>query len=168
MEWIFDNFFIILVILSGIFGLFGKKEEEKKEKKTNQPRPTPTPSGGYQTSKRSQTPVERKQPTVTLSVDEQKKEQLDRLAGQLKTKSIHSFEDISQQRMKDSSHYAFDNRSIHNPVEQLSRDQVKLKEEISNNLSKKGLIQGIIMAEVLGPPRATKPYRSVIEERKIK
>ncbi|WP_077327053.1 hypothetical protein [Virgibacillus siamensis] len=48
----------------------------------------------------------------------------------------------------------------------LTKEQKEFKKRISNNLNKKGLVNGIIMAEILGKPRAMQPYRSIISKRR--
>lgn len=167
MEWIFENLFLIIVIISGIIGFFNQDSKDKNKKDNNKkkpfdiPKPTPTPSGGRKTNPEPTQTINRPKPT-NLSVEEQQQEQLKRLASQLKTASSHQLENISNK-----SHRSFE-QITDLQRETFSEKQRELKKQIGSNLGRKGLVQGIIMSEVLGPPRARKPYRSIIEERKIK
>ena len=38
--------------------------------------------------------------------------------------------------------------------------------DVNSLTNRRGLVQGMIMSEVLGPPRGLKPYRSIINERR--
>ncbi|WP_174613848.1 hypothetical protein [Virgibacillus ihumii] len=48
----------------------------------------------------------------------------------------------------------------------LSDEQKQFKKRVRSNLNKKGLVNGIIMSEVLGKPRAMKPYNSVSSKKR--
>lgn len=48
----------------------------------------------------------------------------------------------------------------------LSAEQKQFKRRVRGNLNEKGLVNGIVMSEVLGKPRAMKPYKSVISKRR--
>ncbi|GAA0602160.1 hypothetical protein GCM10009001_18810 [Virgibacillus siamensis] len=48
----------------------------------------------------------------------------------------------------------------------LSAEQKRFKKRVRSNLNKKGLVNGVIMSEVLGKPRSMKPYNSSISEKR--
>ncbi|WP_010650932.1 hypothetical protein [Oceanobacillus massiliensis] len=41
----------------------------------------------------------------------------------------------------------------------------KMKRQVVDNISAKGLVNGVMMSEILGAPRAKKPYRSILQDR---
>ncbi|RLL48043.1 hypothetical protein D8M04_01825 [Oceanobacillus piezotolerans] len=167
LDLIFENFFVILILLSGLLGLFGKNEKDKKTDKPHPKRPSPSNTTMEQKSQRKVQEPSSPIPT-TISIEDQKKEQMERLASQLKTDVKASMEAINGREISNHSFDAFKGKELQRKAEQLSEEQKKLKREIGNNLTKKGLVQGIIMSEVLGPPRARKPFRTVSDERKFK
>lgn len=171
LEAIFGNFMIVLIIIGGIVGFLkdksnkGKQQQEQQsEKSYRAPRPTSPPSDrGYQPSRNM--PVESTQrqqrPSVTnsVSIEERQAEQLKQLAGRMVTDTKQTLEELPHKANIGSSV----KRS--KPTVNSGRHQ-DFKKQIKGNLTRNGLVDSVVMAEVLGPPRATKPYRSVIQERR--
>lgn len=93
LDAIFSNFFLILVILSGIFSFFKKNaEEQKKNKKPNKPKTIPktvqTSSRKTQTTNKRPVYTSKMEDTMEESVQqpsigEQQKAQMERLAKKL-------------------------------------------------------------------------------------
>ncbi|WP_068674339.1 hypothetical protein [Oceanobacillus sp. Castelsardo] len=168
LEAIFSNFFLILVILSGIFSFFKKNTEDQKKNKT--PSKQKTKPKTVQPSARS-TETTKKRPVYTskiedtiqeslqqLSVEEQQKAQMERLAEKFNTnkeigRTIEQGLDFSQ---------SFSNSKI------LKTKQIEKRTDFNMRLKRNDLVQGVILSEVLGSPRSKKPYQTVIEERKMK
>ncbi|WP_042223420.1 hypothetical protein [Oceanobacillus manasiensis] len=164
LEAIFGNMFILIAIVVGIIGFFKNGSDNKGDHQSpNQSRPTSTPSGRTNLpSQRTTTNSNTQHGTVdTSSIDDQHQSQLDQLADRYAT-AKRSAENISNHQHRTSP--LKEERG--NKEEQLSSSQKKFKKQINRNLTKQGLANGIIMAEILGPPRAKKPYRNVISERK--
>ncbi|MEC5422215.1 hypothetical protein QGM71_01745 [Virgibacillus sp. C22-A2] len=166
---IFSNFFIVIIIIAGIIGFLrdntAKQQQQQKQqqerKPVNRPNPTNTPSEGYSRSQQGRSRDSKPQRTYSTStIEEQQREQMERLADQ-----YNSSTEIKQGMDKLSSNAITDDNSLE-PINELSTKQKKLKRQIGKNLNKNGLVNGIIMAEVLGSPRALKPYRSVITNRR--
>lgn len=166
LEAIFSNFFLILVILSGIFSFFKKNAEDQKKNnapkqknrpKTVQPssRQTETKTRPVYTSKMEDTIKESVQ---QVSIEERQKAQMERLAEKFNT-SKEIGRTIEQGTEFGKS---FSNSKIKNTK------QIKKSANFNMRLKRNDLVQGIIFSEVLGSPRSKKPYRSVIEERKMK
>ncbi|RKQ37827.1 hypothetical protein [Oceanobacillus halophilus] len=164
LEAIFSNFFIILIIISGIIGFFRNNSgEEQKKKQTMHPKPTQTPSGPSSRQPRRPEPMKKEEPKPSISIENQQQDQMERLAGRFNMTTKQSMDAISQNRIGNED-TLLESKSKNN----LSKEKAELKKEIGSNLTGKGLVQGIIMSEVLGAPRGRKPYRSVIRERQIK
>ncbi|RDW21765.1 hypothetical protein [Oceanobacillus chungangensis] len=172
-DLIFDNFFIVVIIISAIMGLFGKKSEdaEKKKQQSNRPKPAPNPVSRSQRNERqeanptagskqarSNTPQASKPMVSTISIEEQQKAQIERLKGKYNSGQNKAINDLS--------HHALVESRVTQSVSELSKEQANYKKQLRENLTRKGLVNGIIMSEVLGSPRARNPYRSVVEQRK--
>ncbi|MBN6206001.1 hypothetical protein JYK21_06020 [Ralstonia pickettii] len=173
IEFIMNNMFLVIIIISGIIGfLSSNKEEQKKQqqRKTQQQRPaasktkpTPTPSGPQEPQHRqrvyqTKTQSEEKDLTTTASIADEQQEQMKRLEERYGITSTDlTDEDLSLQGLKFQKSLS--------KIKDLSEEQRVLKKDIRKSLKNKGLINGIIMAEVLGKPRSLKPYESVTLER---
>lgn len=176
MDWIFDNMFLVIIIISGIISVLsgGKKNEEAKKKRQSTP-PQNRPQQRQQTAKstmshqpsrnkRVQPRAERQiyreesRPDISAgSVEEQQKEQMERLRSRYQTASRGDLEDLADK---------FKDLVVERQNEEESLGKREMKKRVSGNLDGKGLVNGIIMAEVLGAPRAKKPYRNAIQARK--
>ncbi|WP_330948614.1 hypothetical protein [Virgibacillus sp. MG-45] len=176
MDFIMDNIVIIALIVGGLLKFFGdstSKEDQRKESSnpTRNPRPAQSPRPVPTASERGRTvppsvEVQKQhaeQEMVTVqpaSIKEQQQQQLERLANRVNTTMDHSMQHINKQhtgkqkmngmkQQHQNSHY-----SIH-----------KRKKQMENRLTSRGLVDSVIMAEVLGAPRAKKPYRNIITDR---
>lgn len=173
LELIFDNIFVVIIIISAIMGLFGKKSEEaeKQKQQGNRPKPAPNPvsrsqrnvrpeanrtTGSKQT--KSNVPQSSKPMVSTISIEEQQKAQIERLKN--------TFNSVENNAIDDISHHAFVANPITKSINELSKEQANYKKQIRTNLTRKGLVNGIIMSEVLGSPRARNPYQSIVEQRR--
>ncbi|WP_085991869.1 hypothetical protein [Oceanobacillus senegalensis] len=161
-EAIFSNFFLILIVISGIIGFFRNNSgEDQKKKQSNRPMRPETPSNRNQRADSHSKPINQSSPTMTMTVEEQQQQQMERLASRLKTNANQPLDDNTENPMINENLAGL---SSHN----YSKEQKELKRQIGTNLKGKGLIQGIIMSEVLGSPRGRSPYRNVIQKRQMK
>lgn len=190
-EFIFGNLFLIIIIISGIVGFISNnKEEEKKKERPLRPagrqsRPaTPSPSRSRSTTGERRDlkendrtkPEPKEQSVMTIDSDsdaiggeqQAQMERLQRKFGGVPTPSDAQKEAVDAVR-ENGIDLEFIKRQqlekMENVSKELSEQQKVLKKDIRGSLRKKGLINGIIMAEVLGSPRALKPYKSVTSER---
>src|SRR5690625_1465184 len=163
IEVLLANPFLILVILGGLISFFRGNKERAKQEEENQPpsRPTQTqttrqPSQQQPTQQR--TTVQRKERVEidNRSIDEHRIEQMDQLRKQLSVDSHHMPKEASE------SHFENLERL---PLNHTPYRKQKFKKKMKKNVTKQGLINGIIMAEVLGPPRSKKPYRNIVLDR---
>ncbi|WP_099158546.1 hypothetical protein [Virgibacillus ndiopensis] len=164
MEGIFDaifgNFLVVLAIIGGIVGFLKDKSNKNSDGEHNKPyqvpKPTTTPSGGSGQSQRHSSSTQASINTQTLK--EQQEKQMQQLAERMNANRKSSQEDLN--------HDAIIGNTINKQVRYDTQQKTKMKKQVKRNLTGKGLVDGIIMAEVLGPPRAVKPYKSVIENRR--
>lgn len=151
MEAIFDtvfgNILVLLAIVGGIVGFI--KDRSKKETESSKhyptPKPTRTPSGGYDVASEKR--------SYEISIENQQ-------GNQMKEQQTHT-----HRKIKNGKHDAIVKGAVGLPSNSSTKKN-KMKRRVGKNLSKDGLVNAVIMSEVLGPPRATKPYRSIVEERR--
>lgn len=167
IDLIFENPFFLIIIIGALFSLFsGKKKEEQKEQQRssqqNRPRPESV-NAASRTSRRKQQvnrgEQERERVTPQLSIEEQRAKQLAQFASKNVSSQHHSDSDVKT---------ADGENKRKTEIQELasSYSQREFKREFKKSLSRKGLINSVIMSEVLGPPRARNPYKSVISKRK--
>lgn len=164
------NPFLVLLLLGGLFSMFkGKSGQDKEEKQVprrqrsdgqQRKRPTSISDTIRKTMKTLEQEVQKseqpqKKPVQTMSVEEHRKEQLQRLSNQIASESSMHKESKSE------------SQSIHSKTDKQSVDQShnEFKKVFKDNLTREGLTQSVIMAEVLGQPRSRQPYRSVVTNR---
>ncbi|MFS0751402.1 hypothetical protein [Oceanobacillus sp. 1P07AA] len=162
MDWIFENLFLIFIIISGIIAVLGdgkKKNQEEQNKKTPPQKQSNSAPRTTQRQPRAERKVytEQERPTMSAgNIQEQQQEQMKRIANKYSAQ-VQNVEDLEE---KDTSTVLpatkDDNQGI---------SQQEMKRRVTSNLSAEGLVNGIIMSEVLGSPRAKKPYRSVVRDR---
>lgn len=185
IDFIFSNFIIVLIIIGGLAKLFGGDNQEQEKKQTNRtPRPVetrkqaPLPQGrAEKPNKRQRAKSETSSSPMgdtgsigkAISVEDQQQKQLEQLAGKIQTETIQNFEELPNQMNNEhfrSISSAITNSKTASPAEQYhNKHKKEVKRQMKKRLSKEGLMESVIMAEVLGPPRARKPYKSVISER---
>ncbi|QTM99867.1 hypothetical protein ERJ70_11525 [Sediminibacillus dalangtanensis] len=160
----------LLAVAGWLFGMFKTDEEEQKGGKPTRPsRPTPTSSrhqpnntdpaqSTVNVEVETQTsPATAVDPSRTQTYYEKKKAKLaetkpvtQRSDGEVFASHMDPIQDVERPRQ----------------LEKRSKDQAAKKEVQSNkklsirrNLSKKGIAESFVMAEVLGQPRAHRPYQ---------
>ncbi|SER17965.1 hypothetical protein SAMN04487944_101525 [Gracilibacillus ureilyticus] len=151
MEELFGYLVPIIGAIIWLAGLFNKNQDEDQSKPVKR---VPNTNNNESTTIRTEpASIEEDHHYNMQDIDEtsfldQKQKQMDRLKqGLNKSQSLTK----KQQEMLDNSPIKHVNKKV-------SKEQAKLS--IKNNLTRKGVAQGIIMAEVLGKPRAYKkrPY----------
>lgn len=145
----------IVAVLSGFLKNDSDNDTRTSRRGNNQPGPTPYPSGRENRSGEMQRGDE-PQSTVAESIEVQQYEQRNQLAERMNT----------MKQNQESEHDANIQHSTRKPEDDLSAEHQKMKKQMTNNLTRTGIINGVIMSEVLGQPRAVKPYRSIVAERK--
>lgn len=150
----------LLAVVGWLFGLFKGEESDQKENTGQQRNQRPT-QGPAQTNQYPQS-TEQNIPTPkggTKEYYETKREQVDQLKNETKkAPSAISGSEISMGRTPKNA----ERRVQENTGEKTKEPVISVKK----NITRKGLAESVIMAEILGSPRSVKPYRSVISERK--
>ncbi|SFA70315.1 hypothetical protein SAMN04488072_101116 [Lentibacillus halodurans] len=151
---------IILAIVAALSGFFKDNSDTDTripKRGNSQPGPVSPPSGGG--NRNGGKSVDEPQSTVsTASLEEQQYEQRRQLAERMNT--------MEQKQTPEREHDVIMKHNTREPGTDLSVEQQKMKKRMNSNLTRTGLINGVIMSEVLGPPRAVKPYKSIVDQRK--
>ncbi|WP_226583137.1 hypothetical protein [Halobacillus litoralis] len=159
LELIFSNFLILAAVIGGIVSWFSgmtkEKETKQKREKNNAPSPSSYPSGPRSIEK----PEEPRMKTGEERLNEyyeEKKKRMDELSGgaqeadPIQAYSYDKIDEAPQSHGNRNKKYAKDT------PRQLSIDGPLI--ESAKKWDKKRLAEGILMREVLGPPRAHKPH----------
>lgn len=179
MGWILDNLFLVIIIISGLITFLGDSKRKQEEQKKKQSTPPKNQTQSRQRKQRSpqemrtrqQTQRKREQPRAERqvyregarpdisagSIEDQQKKQMERLANRYQTSAQQDIENAEQK---------FKDLIVDRNVEEENPGKREMKRRVSGNLDGKGLVNGIIMSEVLGSPRAKQPYRSIVQKRK--
>lgn len=158
--FISSNIVFVVIIVAALLNFLnrGRKTEEEQERQ----RPVnPTANQNNRSDQRKaqvEQPVKRVKQTiktvqesVSKSMEEQRQEQYDRLKRQYESSSQY---DEPKRDVKE--------RKLQPEQEEVVQVNIKLEDKLSS----KGLIESVIMAEVLGPPRALNPYQNIVMKRK--
>lgn len=153
---------IILAIIGGLSGFLKDKSDDNSgnpKRSYNTLKPSSTPSGGS-TSHSPATSYDYDKQTMadTAAIEVQQEEQRNSLAERMET--------THKARTGGEHDAIIDDQVKKEPDKDLSMEQKRLRKRFSANLNQKSLVNGIIMSEVLGQPRAYKPYQSIVSQRR--
>lgn len=196
LDFIFDNIFIVAIIVIGLFNYLSsinkkKVQQEKKQSEQNTERPVET------STQRPSRPVEtapRRFESRLESMGQRVEEKLEEYASKLDVDTNPAQKTFEEQRQEQYERLKRNvKRDVSTQRKQLEKNQdhkanlesVPVTEDLppiqshhssvkvgsihlEDKLSARGLIDSVIMAEVLGPPRALNPYQNIAAKRKRK
>ncbi|RYG74732.1 hypothetical protein EU245_00700 [Lentibacillus lipolyticus] len=156
-----DIILVVLAIIGALSGLFKDKSETespipKRENVPRETKPKQTVSSDTGEELESQSPL-----PSSSTIEDIQKQQREQLAERM---------DGTGTANQEESEHKQDAMKLNTgkDADDASHKQQKLKKNIRNNLNRSGLVNGVIMSEVLGQPRANKPYRTITSQRKNK
>ena len=167
-EFIFANFFLVIIIVAAIINFLnrGRREENKQEPAPKQQRRRPTISDMRETYEQAKETIvetrqelEKKAQPIDQSVVDQRKEQYERLRSRYQP-TLHT----ESKEQKKTMQLGMQSHSLHVEGEEVEYPEIKVN--LDKKLTSRGLIESVIMAEVLGPPRALSPYQNIVSKRK--
>ncbi|WP_342461809.1 hypothetical protein [Bacillus sp. FSL R5-0286] len=159
MDILFENpllIAIIIGIISAIFGKIGKQEENEQKNQQNKPAPQRKPVPQKQTKQTSPDPV------VT--------DQLDDFGdvhdhGGMKKQGSQSLQDRYTATLAEMEERKSElNKEFQSLERELTRPKVAsagMKPKMIEKLNQDTVVQGMILGEVFGEPRAKKPHRTM-------
>ncbi|MDC3413348.1 hypothetical protein NC797_10455 [Aquibacillus sp. 3ASR75-11] len=168
IEWIFGNIFIVVALVAGLLSLLQKaneKNQRQHKRPDRDPMPSPTPSG--EIYRQPNSPEEMIPPHHNMATNE--KEDVDSMETvyEQTQAQLGKVENRSRNTENANSHIALS--GIHDGILHDSKAKNKKNLNVKNrptrlrldrHLDRNGLAESVIMAEVLGAPRARNPYRA--------
>ncbi|GAB4073408.1 hypothetical protein GCM10028778_09260 [Barrientosiimonas marina] len=161
---------IILAIIGIIIAIFSnhffKDSTEHDDGDAGSPRRDQTASRSSSSGSETQTAgganFEREPEPVDLpaSIEEQQEEQRKQFADYVNP--------AGNSQTQEPAYHAPDQHNTRKTAEGLTSAQQVMRKEMRHNLTREGIVNGVIMSEVLGQPRALRPYRSQVAQRKQK
>lgn len=163
IDFIFSNPFLLILIIGGLMSLFKRKTEQPEQEQKNVPnRPLPMPAETRMETVKEKTrppklepqPVNKKM--EVRPVEQYRQQQMEELKNRL---------NVNNERV---NHYKGSDQNVKSHVHSLTskNDKRPFKRHFKDNVTRSGLINSVIMSEVLGPPRAMKPYEGMPYKRK--
>ncbi|MGI8316101.1 hypothetical protein [Halobacillus mangrovi] len=167
LDLIFSNFLIVAAIIGGLISWFSgmTKDEDRKQRPMGSPRSGPL-------SEPSSEPQRPAQGTTSQTTTERMdtKSSKDRLKDYYEEKQ-RRLDEVSDHRQKqeDAQHnftYETPKKDVHSLMQRTTNSEKQNKQISmdgwgeSRKWDKKRLAEGIVMAEILGRPRAHKPHSS--------
>jgi len=162
---------IIIIIVINLFSRLLEGSQQQQEKRNeqlserlehlrrNETSQTVEKNKGYSIFDEFDNLFEKQEPSYQeISLEEQRQKQLENLASRmdasLNPEEEADYENVSSDRPKTTQTYK--------PSYKSSVDKKqKMQKRIRNKLNKDGLVDSVIMAEVLGKPRSLKPYQNI-------
>ncbi|WP_053219128.1 hypothetical protein [Virgibacillus senegalensis] len=155
----------LLAVVGWLFGMFKNDEEEQKGGKQTRPRPSPARNQPSSTQNPSRRTVEgnrdRKQrnpvasaPSSPQTYYEEKKAKLAEAKSVTETDVFYQLDSIREEIRPQGMKKKTQNQSVAK-----KSTAAKQKLSIRRNLSKKGIAESVVMAEILGQPRSLRPYQ---------
>lgn len=164
IDLVLSNPLFLVILIGGIISLMkGKSEQENKGKETTTQKPKQNPLEElFERSKqREQTRTAEKvitEPKSTKSIDELREKQMSKFTQQVD-------DEIDQEKVEQIK-----NLQKHMKEEHTKKNRTKkaFRKDFTKSLSSKGLVNSVIMAEVLGPPRGRRSYQNIISKRRTR
>lgn len=153
----------LLAVAGWLFGLFRNEEQGNKEQPRRQENRSPAP-GTERPNQESQSSGA--DATTQKSGPKDYYENKKRQVNQLKNETKKVSNAISGSEINIGDNARNPERRVQKNTEEKNTKSRDVAINMKTGMTREGLAKSVVMAEVLGPPRAVKPYRSIISERK--
>lgn len=176
-ELIMGNMFIVIIIIGALIKLFSNSKAKENERTNNEQQSNEDHEESQSVFQQVKAEMEQQKKAQTLENERRSKEvaaeKMKQVTQSVGSVSVEKHRQAQVDRLKqgyqtaskavDSEHSS--GLSSLEPLRQetTGNDEISLK--LNKRLTQKGLIESVVMAEVLGSPRALKPYRSVTSNR---
>lgn len=151
-DFLFSNPFLVILLIGGLISFFKRNTgEQEPEKAPTRPQPKPVESRTDTKKEKAQLPRQKPQPVNEVqTVEVYRQQQLNSLKDKLEERNDR----LSDKKSQVSNHIR--KRQTENVAS--DHKEEPFKRRFKGNVTRTGLINSVIMSEVLGPPRAMKPY----------
>lgn len=197
-DFIFDNLFIVAIVLIGLFNLFSgsgkKKASEQQQQQQQEQKPSRREVFREMREREHEHPSQRSAEAKPLGRLEGAAERIEQKAEELGRRVEQKIDDVSRKQKPSetlaeqrqaqmeriqkelqqqhshthTSHSGQMERSIPAQTAPTSKSSSESKAgelQLNKKLTTSGLMDSVVMAEVLGPPRAMQPYRNIAATR---
>ncbi|GGC92083.1 hypothetical protein GCM10007216_23530 [Thalassobacillus devorans] len=165
INFLLNNIFLVAIFIGGIISWLNRMNTEQEEERPKRPPP-----------QQKQTPARPVQPGMERMDRTERSQQ--KMPGENRVEKYYEekkrqIKDISERNIGDrqdtgSFTYETPNRKIHDAIPgQMERtkpmqdgEKAATSLSIKSNLNRKKIAESVMMAEILGPPRAHKPHRT--------
>lgn len=163
LELLFGNFLIIIAIVGGIISWINRSRSSDKGKDSREFQPNPTPVSSGDVEKGQEGNGTKKDNQFPSSLEGGANSYYDQKEAMVKEANSKLEESASLQTNEISNDGTTQNNiKVHKKREKNNKAGLS----VNDYLTRKGIAESVIMAEVLGSPRAKKPYRSVIDRKR--
>lgn len=177
-EVVLRNPFLLLLLIGGLISVFrDKKPDQKQQRRTveqkraqqrqQEQRRQSSPSTAETTTEKhpaetifdmffedaTEEPKKVEEPREQISVDDQRDEQLERLQAELGAQEVAYDPQSMDHQRSELSQTKAPKTSEKSPIR-----KNKLRNNIEKRLTREGLVESVIMAEVLGRPRSKRSH----------
>ncbi|MFD1018800.1 hypothetical protein [Thalassobacillus hwangdonensis] len=177
LDLIFSNMLIVIAIVGGLISWFRGMQGDEKEKRQPQkrpmqqksePSPSPTPSGPARRPEPVRSERQPKEDKSGKKMEDYYREKVEEATQTLSTGvNKHTKGAIGDDSITGYTiGYETPNQDIHNAIpDYRHKSKARSKKKpapslsVTRNLNRKKLSESIMMAEILGPPRAHKPHQ---------
>ncbi|GIN55823.1 hypothetical protein J8TS2_01420 [Lederbergia ruris] len=142
--------FIIFIIVAVVGLLFNRSKFNNQRQQSDHPRPVQTPPLQMEEEEDWEEPSPREQTTKARTL----KEAADHLKDQ---PNFYKHQEEMEEKLRDLNR---EEKLHRKKVEAINTEGYDEEAQLEFELKQKDILNGIIMSEVLGPPRARKPYSS--------
>ncbi|MCU9613921.1 hypothetical protein OEV98_10145 [Caldibacillus lycopersici] len=150
IEFLLNNPFLIVIIIGAITSFLGKSKQEKKGSATEPVKTFPPRTIQQETEQPLQKPSSTEQPVV------QKKTVVEVVQKEKKAVMTESHSGLQSQQTAKTKALQ---KEMDHLQHVLTKKQATVATNIpTRNITKSNVVDGIIWSEILGPPRAKKPY----------
>lgn len=179
-DFIFGNLFFVIIAIGALLRIFGSSKKKEDERNTDQPMDqtnTEKPKSVFeqmkheiekhtQQAEQQSKPAPVRQQTThssshrskthsSLSMEEQRSKQMEELRRRVSRSTVD----------EEDSHSGLTKRRNEKSTQRSVSLSKNASVDLKKKLTREGLVESVVMAEVLGPPRALKPYRNVASNR---
>lgn len=160
IQFIFNNIFIVVIVIGAILTRLGK-QDNKETKQPQRPNRPIQKTGPRPTQRTPQRPIQRPAAAQQSKMKKEKPVSDSHTGLDSEKKRIQEQRERLEHANSISTSKKSEERSGIHPV---TIKEVRNKKEttisVKEQLNPKGLVEGIIMAEVIGAPRSMKPHQT--------
>lgn len=160
IEFIFNNIPLVIIIIGGILSLLGRKENNK-DTSTKPINPLPPVKKDIRKAEKTTEKKEKPFDVLKREMEEKLRQEVQKHLPTV-TQQAKKIRPVTEEKKTEVAQTAQTTKQLQqeytNLKTELSRKQAMASQPLPNRSAHK-VVEGIIWSEILGPPRAKKPFR---------